>query len=382
MMHIATRAAVAAAAACTPLAASQAPPTASAAAFAPVGRARRPRLRVGHPALPRRPPADVAAQAAQVLDELKVAPGRRRHVDRPRRLDVGVPGRRRRLRGAERRLGEALAVVAAGAGRPSSRSCPCRARGSMVSAVAAGARAPRAPWCCRRAGPRPPRRSATPCGRATRCFSSGLVPRRGADNTLVTGDIEAQTNAVFENADAILAAAGLTLADVVSARVFLTDGAVFERMNAAYRARLPDDPPARATVITPLVSRRLPDRDHHGRGRGARTRRRADAGRGRHAGQAEPEPQLGDPRRPAAVPLGHAGRAARQRARTPPAQTAETLNRLERTDGRRPASAGRTSPSPIVYVTDMSAAADVLKVFAGREPAAAAAPARSSAPGW
>ncbi len=29
---------------------------------------------------------------------------------------------------------------------------------------------------------------------------------------------------------------------------------MFERMNAAYRTRFPKDPPARATVITPLVS--------------------------------------------------------------------------------------------------------------------------------
>jgi len=49
-------------------------------------------------------------------------------------------------------------------------------------------------------------------------------------------------------------ATGLSFADVVSSRVFLTDGAVFDRMNAVYRTRFPADPPARATVITPLVS--------------------------------------------------------------------------------------------------------------------------------
>ena len=85
-------------------------------------------------------------------------------------------------------------------------------------------------------------------------FLSGLVPRRGADNTLVNGDIEAQTSGVFENAEAILMATGLSFADVVSSRVFLTDGAVFDRMNAVYRTRFPAGPPARATVITPLVS--------------------------------------------------------------------------------------------------------------------------------
>jgi len=40
----------------------------------------------------------------------------------------------------------------------------------------------------------------------------------------VKGDIETQTAAAFDNAEAILQADGLTLADVVSVRVFLTDG--------------------------------------------------------------------------------------------------------------------------------------------------------------
>ena len=72
----------------------------------------------------------------------------------------------------------------------------------QVSAVAAAA-APRAPSSCRRDGPR--RRPFSHAVRAgDMLFLSGQVPRRGADNTLVTGDIEAQTHAVFENAGAIL----------------------------------------------------------------------------------------------------------------------------------------------------------------------------------
>ena len=42
--------------------------------------------------------------------------------------------------------------------------------------------------------------------------------------------------------------------NVVSARVFITDGAAFQEMNAAYRAKFPKDPPARATVIAGLMA--------------------------------------------------------------------------------------------------------------------------------
>ncbi len=85
-------------------------------------------------------------------------------------------------------------------------------------------------------------------------FLAGLVARRGADNTIVKGDIAVQTRTVLENAKAILAEAGFGLNDIVSARVFLTDVANFAKMNEAYRSAWPKDPPARATVITGLMN--------------------------------------------------------------------------------------------------------------------------------
>ncbi len=85
-------------------------------------------------------------------------------------------------------------------------------------------------------------------------FLSGMISRRGTDNTPVTGDIETQTRTIFENAKAVLDAAGLAFADVVSARVFLANAADFERMNAVYRTYFPADPPARATVMTALTA--------------------------------------------------------------------------------------------------------------------------------
>jgi 2-iminobutanoate/2-iminopropanoate deaminase len=59
---------------------------------------------------------------------------------------------------------------------------------------------------------------------------------------------------VLDNASAILAAADMGLADVVSSRVYITDTALFDGMNAAYRRYFPKDPPARATVRTGLIN--------------------------------------------------------------------------------------------------------------------------------
>jgi reactive intermediate/imine deaminase len=84
-------------------------------------------------------------------------------------------------------------------------------------------------------------------------YLSGLIARNGRDNTVVTGDIAVQTRAVIDNARELLDAAGLSLAHVVSARVFLTDLADFEAMNRVYREYFADAPPARATVGAALT---------------------------------------------------------------------------------------------------------------------------------
>jgi reactive intermediate/imine deaminase len=85
-------------------------------------------------------------------------------------------------------------------------------------------------------------------------FLSGLVSRNGKDNTAVKGDVTAQTRTVLDNGGAILKAAGMSYADVVSARVFITDPATFQDMNTAYRSYFQKDPPTRATVKAGLTS--------------------------------------------------------------------------------------------------------------------------------
>jgi aminoacrylate peracid reductase len=84
-------------------------------------------------------------------------------------------------------------------------------------------------------------------------FLSGLVARNGRDNSVVAGDITTQTRAVMQNAREILEAAGMTFANVVSTRVFLTDAANFQAMNEIYRGSFPTAPPARATVKAALA---------------------------------------------------------------------------------------------------------------------------------
>ena len=84
-------------------------------------------------------------------------------------------------------------------------------------------------------------------------FLSGLVARRGSDNTFVGGDVRAQTRTIMENAGELLTAAGLTLRDVVSSKIYLTRAADFAAMNEVYREFFPDAPPARATVESGLA---------------------------------------------------------------------------------------------------------------------------------
>ncbi|MFH1597283.1 MAG: Rid family detoxifying hydrolase [Pseudomonadota bacterium] len=78
-------------------------------------------------------------------------------------------------------------------------------------------------------------------------FVSGQIPL-DAQGRLVAGDIVIQTCQVIANLKAILAAAGLTLKDVVKTTVFLADLADFQEFNRAYGEFFPQHPPARTTI--------------------------------------------------------------------------------------------------------------------------------------
>ena len=65
----------------------------------------------------------------------------------------------------------------------------------------------------------------------------------------VPGDFDAEVKQSLENIGAVLQAAGMSPADVVSVQVYLTDGAKFQRMNAVYTSYFKDPRPTRTTVV-------------------------------------------------------------------------------------------------------------------------------------
>jgi len=80
-------------------------------------------------------------------------------------------------------------------------------------------------------------------------YASGQIPLDPATGQLVEGGIEAQTEQVFANLQAVLAAVGATMDDVVRAGIYLTDLSAFPKVNAIYARHFVRDPkPARSTV--------------------------------------------------------------------------------------------------------------------------------------
>jgi 2-iminobutanoate/2-iminopropanoate deaminase len=76
-------------------------------------------------------------------------------------------------------------------------------------------------------------------------YVSGQIPIDPATGTMPQG-IEAQTEQVFANIEAILTAAGYTFDNVVKSTVLLADIADFAAVNAIYASRYTRDMPARA----------------------------------------------------------------------------------------------------------------------------------------
>ncbi|MCC7416439.1 MAG: reactive intermediate/imine deaminase [Acidobacteria bacterium] len=79
-------------------------------------------------------------------------------------------------------------------------------------------------------------------------FVSGQIPLDPATGRLAGGDIAAQAHRALDNLGALLAAAGLTFADVVRTTIFLADLADFSAVNAVYGTYFAEPFPARATV--------------------------------------------------------------------------------------------------------------------------------------
>ena len=79
-------------------------------------------------------------------------------------------------------------------------------------------------------------------------YVSGTLGTKPNSMDLVEGGVGAQTTQTLRNIETILQACGATLAHLIKVNVYLHDITTFGEMNAAYRAVIGDDPPARITV--------------------------------------------------------------------------------------------------------------------------------------
>lgn len=80
-------------------------------------------------------------------------------------------------------------------------------------------------------------------------YASGQIPIDPATGELVQGEIEDETRQVLANLAAVLEAGGSSLERVLKATVYVTDLALFSRINAVYAEAMRGEPaPARATV--------------------------------------------------------------------------------------------------------------------------------------
>lgn len=79
-------------------------------------------------------------------------------------------------------------------------------------------------------------------------FLSGQLPLDPETGNISGDGIETQTRQVIENIKSILAAAGVSLSDVVKTTVFLKDIGHFPEMNQVYQQYFATDAPARSCV--------------------------------------------------------------------------------------------------------------------------------------
>jgi 2-iminobutanoate/2-iminopropanoate deaminase len=79
-------------------------------------------------------------------------------------------------------------------------------------------------------------------------FTSGQVAIDPGTQQVIAGDVNAQTDRVLKNLDAILQAAGSSLDKVLRCTVFLKNMGDFAAMNEVYGRYFRQAPPARSTV--------------------------------------------------------------------------------------------------------------------------------------
>ena len=79
-------------------------------------------------------------------------------------------------------------------------------------------------------------------------FISGQIPLDPISGEVAGDSIEAQTERVMKNLEAVLSAAGSDLGKVIKTTIYLTDLNDFTVVNGIYGSYFNESPPARATV--------------------------------------------------------------------------------------------------------------------------------------
>lgn len=79
-------------------------------------------------------------------------------------------------------------------------------------------------------------------------YLSGQIPLDPVTGELISGDIKAEIQRAFANLQAVCAAAGGSLAQLVKLNVYLTDLAHFPEVNAAMAGLFTEPYPARAAI--------------------------------------------------------------------------------------------------------------------------------------
>ncbi|MES2123801.1 MAG: RidA family protein [Gemmatimonadota bacterium] len=88
-------------------------------------------------------------------------------------------------------------------------------------------------------------------------YSAGQIALDPNTMEIVAGGIVEQSEQVMQNLTAVLAAAGMTLSNVVKTTVFLQDMAEFAAMNEVYARHFGDHRPARSTVAVAGLPRNV-----------------------------------------------------------------------------------------------------------------------------
>ncbi len=77
-------------------------------------------------------------------------------------------------------------------------------------------------------------------------FLSGMLPIDPSTGTIVEGGVKEQTTQIFNNIEAVLKAADVTMDHIVKTTVFLDDMSLFGEMNEVYGSRFRGTFPARS----------------------------------------------------------------------------------------------------------------------------------------